>query len=68
MKSDPFSHRHMGPRQPEIKEMLEKIGVGSIDELVEKTIPSSIYNKQALNLPEGLDEHTLSGENAWNCR
>ena len=58
MKSDSFSLRHIGPRQPEIKEMLEKIGVGSVDELVEKTIPSSIYNKQPLNLPEGIDEHT----------
>jgi len=57
MKSDSFSLRHIGPRQPEIKEMLEKIGVGSVDELVEKTIPSSIYNKQPLHLPEGLDEH-----------
>ena len=55
MNSDPFSFRHIGPRQPEIKEMLDRIGVGSLDELVEKTIPSSIYNKQPLHLPEGID-------------
>jgi glycine dehydrogenase len=57
MKPDHFSHRHLGPRQPEVNAMLEKIGVSSLDELVQKTIPSAIYKKQALNLPEGIDEH-----------
>lgn len=57
MKSDRFSQRHLGPRQPEIKQMLDKIGLGSLDELVEKTIPPSIYNKKQLNLAEGIDEH-----------
>jgi len=36
--------------------MLEKIGVQSVDELVSKTIPSSIYNSEPLNLPPGLSE------------
>ena len=58
MKSDRFSLRHIGPRQPDIKQMLDKIGLGSIDELVEKTIPSSIFNKEQLNLSEGIDEHS----------
>ncbi|MFH0759465.1 MAG: aminomethyl-transferring glycine dehydrogenase [Bacteroidota bacterium] len=58
MKKDSFSQRHLGPRQPEIDEMLEKIGVSSLDKLVQKTIPSSIFRQQALNLPEGIDEHT----------
>ena len=58
MISDHFSLRHIGPRQPEIDEMLEKIGVGSMDELVSKTIPSSIIKKESLNLGEGIDEHS----------
>ncbi|MEN8226572.1 MAG: aminomethyl-transferring glycine dehydrogenase [Bacteroidota bacterium] len=58
MKSDHFSLRHLGPRQPEIKEMLDKIGLGSVDELVEKTIPSSIFKNEPLNLSEGVDEYT----------
>ena len=58
MNSDRFSLRHIGPRQPEIKQMLDKIGLGSIDELVEKTIPPSIFNKKPLNISEGIDEHT----------
>ncbi|MEN8157875.1 MAG: aminomethyl-transferring glycine dehydrogenase [Bacteroidota bacterium] len=57
MKPEKFSLRHLGPGEPEIDAMLEKIGVGSVDELVEKTIPSSIHNRQPLNLPEGISEH-----------
>jgi len=56
MRSDQFSQRHLGPRQPEVNEMLEKIGVQSVDELVSRTIPASIYNKEALNLPPGISE------------
>jgi glycine dehydrogenase len=58
MNSDQFSHRHLGPREEEIHQMLETIGVGSLDELVDKTIPSSIHHKDPLNLPEGLEEHS----------
>ncbi len=58
MIPDKFSKRHLGPDQTEIEEMLQKIGAGSLDELVEKTIPASIYNKQPLNLPDEIDEHT----------
>ncbi|MEN8204133.1 MAG: glycine dehydrogenase (aminomethyl-transferring), partial [Bacteroidota bacterium] len=56
MRSDQFSQRHLGPRQPEINEMLEKIGVQSMDELVSLTIPSSIHKKEPLNLPDGISE------------
>ncbi len=58
MKSDSFRQRHLGPDKTEIGKMLQKIGSGSLDELVEKTIPASIFNKQALNLPEETDEHS----------
>jgi glycine dehydrogenase len=57
MKSDRFSHRHLGPQQKDISQMLKVIGAGSVDELVEKTIPASIYNKAPLNLPAGMEEY-----------
>jgi glycine dehydrogenase len=57
MRKEAFSSRHIGPRDSEINQMLNKIGAGSLDELMEKTIPSSIYKNQVLNLPEGVDEH-----------
>ena len=58
MKADNFSQRHLGPDQTEIETMLQKIGAGSLDELVEKTIPASIFNKNPLQLPDELDEHS----------
>ena len=58
MKSDLFSQRHLGPRQSEIEEMLETIGVGNMDELVEKTIPKAILRKPFMNLPEAMDEQS----------
>ncbi|MGW8314737.1 MAG: aminomethyl-transferring glycine dehydrogenase [Bacteroidales bacterium] len=57
MKSEPFSSRHLGPREEEVREMLKVIGTSSVDELVEKTIPASIYQKSPLELPEGMEEH-----------
>ncbi len=58
MKPDNFSQRHLGPSKTDIEKMLQKIGVGSLDELVEKTIPASIFNKEPLKLPDEIDEHT----------
>jgi glycine dehydrogenase len=57
MKSDPFSQRHLGSRQPDIEKMLDTIGVGTMNELVAKTIPSSILMEQPMNLPPAVDEH-----------
>jgi glycine dehydrogenase len=57
MKSDQFSQRHLGPRHEDIQEMLEVIGTGSVEELMEKTIPASIYRREILQLPTALGEH-----------
>jgi glycine dehydrogenase len=37
-----FIDRHNGPRKEEISEMLNAVGVKSMDELIEKIIPSDI--------------------------
>ncbi|MCK5066292.1 MAG: hypothetical protein KAR16_02580, partial [Bacteroidales bacterium] len=58
MKSDLFSQRHLGPRQSEIEEMLKTIGVGTMDELISRTIPKAILRNQFMNLPEAMDEHS----------
>jgi len=57
MRQDNFSERHIGPRQPEIEKMLEKIGVSSIKELIEKALPREILDERPLELPDGIDEH-----------
>lgn len=51
-----FTDRHIGPDNQETKEMLAKVGVASIEELIQKTIPADIRLKNELNLPEASDE------------
>ncbi|MBI9063430.1 MAG: aminomethyl-transferring glycine dehydrogenase [Marinilabiliaceae bacterium] len=53
---DKFVQRHIGPRDHEIGTMLEKVGVSSIDELIEQTVPASIRLKKPLNVEGGLTE------------
>ncbi|KGE14721.1 aminomethyl-transferring glycine dehydrogenase [Sphingobacterium deserti] len=51
-----FQDRHNGPRAEEAQEMLAFLGVSSVDELIEQTVPSQIRLKKPLALPEALSE------------
>lgn len=51
-----FKDRHIAPNEADTKAMLETVGVNSIDELIEQTIPATIRLKQGLNLPEAKSE------------
>ena len=53
---DNFVSRHNGPSEEEQQKMLATIGVKSMDELIEKTVPNAIRLSKALDLPEGLTE------------
>lgn len=54
-----FAERHIGPRPSEQEAMLEKIGVSSLEELIQQTIPSNIRLEQELDLPAALNESEL---------
>ena len=56
MITDNFTKRHIGPNAEEVEIMLKKIGVSSIDELIDETIPDNIRLKEPLNLSKGLSE------------
>ncbi|MCF6182092.1 aminomethyl-transferring glycine dehydrogenase [Lutibacter sp.] len=56
MKTDSFVLRHLGPRENEVKEMIKTIGVNSLDELIDKTVPTDIRLKNELNLPKAISE------------
>ena len=56
MATDKFIYRHNGPRETEIPDMLKKIGVSSLDELINQTIPASIRLKKPLKLSPALTE------------
>lgn len=42
MSSTNFAARHIGPREEEVSEMLSAVGVSSIDQLIDQTVPSLI--------------------------
>jgi glycine dehydrogenase len=56
MSSDKFVTRHNGPRDSELPAMLNVIGVGSLDQLIEKTVPKSIMLEKSLRLPDAMSE------------
>jgi glycine dehydrogenase len=56
MATDKFIYRHNGPREAEIPQMLKKIGVSSLEELIRQTIPASIRLKKPLKLSSALTE------------
>ncbi|MDX5320274.1 MAG: glycine dehydrogenase (aminomethyl-transferring), partial [Bacteroidota bacterium] len=56
---DRFENRHNGPDAEETKLMLETIGVNSIDQLIDETVPASIRLPEPLNLPAGMGEQAF---------
>ena len=53
MKGD-FIRRHIGPGDEQIEEMLAVLGLKSLDELVDKTVPASIRSEAPLNLQPAM--------------
>ena len=56
MIKNKFTSRHNGIRPEQYTEMLEAIGVDSIDTLINQTIPANIRLKNELDLEEGISE------------
>ena len=54
MKTDVFANRHIGITDSDLPRMLGKIGVKTIDELIDKVIPKGIRLKQPLDLPPAM--------------
>jgi len=51
-----FAGRHIGPDEHDTQSMLATIGVESMDELINKTVPASIRLKKPLKLPAAQTE------------
>jgi glycine dehydrogenase len=54
-----FIKRHIGPSSEETQKMLATIGMQSVDELIDKTVPAIIRSKKPMNIPAGLSEFEL---------
>lgn len=61
MTTDNFVARHNGPRDHEIDEMLKEIGVSTLDELINQTVPQNIRLRKPLNLPNPVSEYEFLG-------
>jgi len=61
-QSSEFAARHIGPNEAETNEMLKEIGVNSIEELINKTIPADIRLKEELNVPQAVSEFEYLNE------
>jgi len=55
--SDRFIDRHIGPGESEIKEMLKVIGVNSLDDLIDQTIPEDIRKNHNTQTYEPMSEY-----------
>src|SRR5690554_3670282 len=62
MKMEQFKNRHIGINEADKKKMLESIGLSSMDELINETIPSNIRLKAPLSLPKALSEQEYAEE------
>ena len=54
-----FSERHIGPRPSDQENMLNKIGVSNMSELIDLAIPQSIRLSKKMDLPKALNESEL---------
>jgi glycine dehydrogenase len=59
---DQFQKRHIGIGAKELSDMLQKIGVDSLDQLIEETVPSNIRSSEPLDIPAALTEYEYLSE------
>lgn len=59
-RADDFTARHIGSGPDHIAYMLEVLGLKSLDDLIEQTIPESILSDNEFILPPALDENRLN--------
>ncbi|PTL78326.1 aminomethyl-transferring glycine dehydrogenase [Vitiosangium sp. GDMCC 1.1324] len=52
-----FADRHIGPDEKELQGMLKTLGLGSVDELIDQTVPAAIRSKEPLKLAGPWSEH-----------
>ncbi|MEB3212187.1 MAG: aminomethyl-transferring glycine dehydrogenase, partial [Leptolyngbyaceae bacterium] len=54
-----FESRHIGPTPDEVAQMLEVLGLDSLDDLIDQTVPARIRLSRPLALEASQEEHTL---------
>jgi len=60
MDTNNFSNRHIGITAEDMPAMLKTVGVESLDQLIDQTIPANICLPQPLDLPEPMTEREFA--------
>src|SRR5690625_1497108 len=60
--SEAFIHRHIGPDAEQTQAMLKQLGVNSLAELVDQSLPESIRSTPPLDLGPPMTEHQALAE------
>ncbi|MDX1471775.1 MAG: glycine dehydrogenase (aminomethyl-transferring), partial [Flavobacteriaceae bacterium] len=60
MNTNLFANRHIGPSEDEINEMLGAVGVNSLDQLINETIPDDIRLQKSFDLEAPMSEYEYS--------
>ncbi|MDE0077799.1 MAG: aminomethyl-transferring glycine dehydrogenase, partial [Caldilineaceae bacterium] len=63
-RTDAFVPRHLGPDPEDQKAMLQVVGVESLDQLIDETIPAPIRFNRSLDLPKPRPESDVLDEMA----
>uniref|UniRef100_A0A8C6Q4U2 glycine dehydrogenase (aminomethyl-transferring) n=1 Tax=Nothobranchius furzeri TaxID=105023 RepID=A0A8C6Q4U2_NOTFU len=58
-RHDDFAERHIGPGEREKREMLDVLGLESIDQLIESTVPASISLQRSLKMDDPICENEV---------
>ncbi len=59
--TDSFVRRHIGPTQEDGRLMLKTLGLGGVEDLIDKTIPSSIRLRRPLQIGQEHSEYSVLG-------
>lgn len=54
-----FQRRHIGPKNPEVQQMLALLGFSSLGQLIDQAVPAAIRLQQPLQIGEGRSEYAL---------
>ena len=58
MRGD-FIRRHIGPDRDQIAEMVEYLGLSSLEEIIDKAVPDSIISSEPLALTQTISERAV---------
>jgi glycine dehydrogenase len=56
-QTDSFVRRHIGPRPAEVQEMLQQLGLASLNALADAAVPAAIRLPKPLDLPKPVSEY-----------